>query len=88
VDLDQLLDAGGKIEPCPLLADANGSPAPEWFGHKKEVGDATTHILSVVASGSPRGRRQWGTRVADQLAAGLVQADHGPLGIERALVDG
>lgn len=87
VDINQLLNAAGEVEPCALLAHQHGAPAPQGLGGQKEVDDATADVLGIV----PR-QSAWlgwcrGANIAEELAAGLIQAHHRTRRVDGSFVD-
>ena len=58
-------------------ADHDLTPASQRLGHQKQVAHAPTLVLIVLAGRPPRRNRAGRAGLAEQLAAGLVQADLG-----------
>src|SRR5512132_1033826 len=77
VDIDQVPDAVRPIDAGAPVADRDVTPAGQRLGDQEQVAHPTALVL-IVLSGWPA-RRQRAARVdlAEQLAAGLVQADLG-----------
>ena len=76
VDVDQLLDAVRPVEPGALVADAHLPPAAQRLADQEEVDHPAPHVLRVVARRAGPGAAGSGADLGQQLAAGLVQADH------------
>ena len=57
------------------VADAHLAPAAQRLGDQEQVGHAVARVLVVVARRLPRRGGQRRARLAEQLLAGLVQAD-------------
>ena len=76
-----------------LVGDRHLAPTAERLEGHEQIGGAVAHVFAVIAFGPPRpviacrARRHRGAHLADQLLAALVQADHRPLRVMRAVVD-
>jgi len=75
VDVDQLLDAVRPVDAGAPAADHDLAPASQRLAHQEQVADAPTLILVVLACRPPWRQRAERVDLAEQLAAGLVQAD-------------
>jgi hypothetical protein len=78
VHVDQLLDRGRPVQTRLPGADVHKAPAAQRLGDHKEGGHAPAHVLEVLPR---RDAGRWGQGRRDlpqQLAAGLIQPDHGP----------
>ena len=75
VDVDQILDAVRPVDAGAPAADHDLAPAGQRLSHQEQVAHAPTLVL-VILSGWPARRHRAGrVDLAEQLAAGLVQAD-------------
>ena len=53
VDIDQVLDALGPVDPGAAVADHDLAPAPEGLADQEQVDHALAHILVVFPRGTP-----------------------------------
>jgi len=80
------------LTPAPV-GGRHRAPAAERLEGYEQVGGTVAHVFAVIALGPPRpvlacrARRHRGAHLADQLLAALVQADHRPPRVMRAVVD-
>lgn len=86
MNIDQALDTVGKINARPLVADRHVPPASQRLD-QEQADHATPHVFRVVAGRMTGYRRQWGTHLTEQEAAGLIQADDRSGRITGASVD-
>ena len=76
-----------------LVGDRHRAPSGERLEGHEQVCRAVAHVFAVVAFGPSRpvtacrARRQRSADLADQLLAGLIQADHRTVRVMRAMVD-
>ena len=75
VDLDQVPDALRPVDPGSPSADHDVAPASQRLGHQEQVAYPTALVLIVLSGWPARGQRAARVDLAEQLAAGLVQAD-------------
>src|SRR5215212_7506458 len=65
------VDAGAPV------ADHDVAPAGKWLGHQEQVAHPTALVLIVLPGWPARRQRAGRADLAEQLAAGFVQADLG-----------
>src|SRR5919108_3689281 len=75
------VDAGAPV------ADHDVTPAGQRLGHQKQVAHAPALVFVVLAGWPARRQRAGRVDLAEQLAAGLVQADLGAQGVIGSGVD-
>jgi hypothetical protein len=78
VDIHEVLDTGGPVEPGPMLPHVHGAPDPRRLTDQEQIGDSATHLFGIMAGRPTRNRRQWRARLTERLMAGLIQTDDGP----------
>src|SRR5262245_5776543 len=76
VGLDQLPHALGIVPPRTPLGDTDVPPAPQRLTHQELVADPFTLVLVIHSRRPARPRRAGRPDLAEQLLAGLVEADH------------
>src|SRR6266702_2131814 len=75
VDVEEVLDAMRPVDAGAPLADHDVAPATKRLAHQEQVAHAAALVL-IILSGWPARRDRLGrVDLAEQLAAGLVQAD-------------
>src|SRR5918992_854868 len=79
--IDQPLHLVGKILHCPAFRDGNMSPAGLRLNKHKEIAGAVPLVLIVVPRGSSWCGEQGRAGLPNQLFAGFIKVDLGPLGI-------
>jgi hypothetical protein len=84
VDIDQVLDAVRPVDAGAPVADHDVAPASQRLGHQEQVAHAPALILVILSGWSARRHRVGRADLAEQLAAGLVQADLGAARVIRA----
>jgi hypothetical protein len=80
VDVDQVLDAVRPVDAGASVADHDVTPASQRLTDQEQVADPTALVLIVLPGWPARRQRAGRGDLGEQLAAGLVQADQGPLG--------
>ncbi len=88
LDVDQVLDAAGEIEPGALRADQHGALPLERFKRQNEIDHATPDILGIMPRWATRCGQTRRPHLAQQLATRFIETDNRPCRIVRALVDG
>lgn len=76
MDVDQLPDALGEVDPGALRADGDMAPAPQRLGDQEQIRHPAPDVFRILPGHLTRRGRQRRPGVGQQLPAGLVQTDH------------
>src|SRR6266536_3227697 len=87
VDVDQVLDAMRPVDAGAPRADRHVAPAAQRLAHQEQVAHAAALVLVILPGRLPWRDGQGRGDLCEELAAGLVQAHLGPLGVVGLGVD-
>src|SRR6266540_2502822 len=87
VDVDQVLDAMRPVDAGAPRADRHVAPAAQRLAHQEQVAHAAALVLVILPGRLPWREGQGRGDLCEELAAGLVQAHLGPLGVVGLGVD-
>ena len=86
MDLDQLPHARGIVPSGATLGHAHVTPAPQRLAHHQLMANTLALVFVIHPRRRARSRPLRGSYLPEQLLEGLIEADHGIVGIIRPQV--